>query len=129
MTNANVAFAYDPYFPRRTSMTDGTGTTQYTYVPVGTLGALKLQQEQSPLASSAIAYAYDALGRLASRTVAGAGAESFGYDAIGRLTSHSADSDDVGRAFRLMSATCSDRSRPAVPIDVGRGGGSPAGRM
>jgi SAM-dependent methyltransferase len=37
-------------------------------------------------------------------------------------------SDDVGRAFRLMSATCSDRSRPAVPIDVGRGGGSPAGR-
>jgi hypothetical protein len=40
-----------------------------------------------------------------------------------------ADSDEVGRAFRLMSATCSDRSRPAVPIDVGRGGGSPAGRM
>ena len=36
-------------------------------------------------------------------------------------------SDDVGRAFRLMSATCSDRSRPAVPIDVGRGGGAPAG--
>jgi hypothetical protein len=31
-----------------------------------------------------------------------------------------AHSDDVGRAFRLMSATCSDRSRPAVPIDVGR---------
>ena len=40
-----------------------------------------------------------------------------------------ADSDDVGRAFRLMSATCSDRSRPAVPTDVGRGGGAPAGRM
>ena len=38
-------------------------------------------------------------------------------------------SDDVGRAFRLMSATCSDRSRPAVRIDVGRGGGAPAGRM
>jgi hypothetical protein len=36
-------------------------------------------------------------------------------------------SDDVGRAFRLMSATCSDRSRPAVPTDVGRGGGAPAG--
>src|SRR4051794_28223144 len=41
----------------------------------------------------------------------------------------SADSDDIGRAFRLMSATCSERSRPAVPIDVGRGGGAPAGRM
>ena len=42
---------------------------------------------------------------------------------------HLAHSDDVGRAFRLMSATCSDRSRPAVPIDVGRGGGAPAGRV
>ena len=30
-----------------------------------------------------------------------------------------ADSDDAGRAFRLKSATCSDRSRPAVPIEVG----------
>jgi hypothetical protein len=29
----------------------------------------------------------------------------------------------------LISATCSDRSRPAVPIDVGRGGASPAGRV
>ena len=44
-------------------------------------------------------------------------------------STYSADSDDVGRAFRLMSATCSDRSRPAVPIDVGRGGGAPAGWM
>ena len=40
-----------------------------------------------------------------------------------------AHSDDVGRAFRLMSATCSDGTRPAVPIDVGRGGGAPAGRV
>ena len=50
------------------------------------------------------------------------------YAAYLAYTDH-ADSDDVGRAFRLMSATCSDRSRPAVPIDVGRGGGAPAGRM
>ena len=28
----------------------------------------------------------------------------------------------------LKSATCSDSSRPAIPIDVGRGDGSPAGR-
>src|SRR3954451_867109 len=36
-----------------------------------------------------------------------------------------ADSGDVGPSFRLMSATCSDRSRPAIPTDVGRGGGAP----
>jgi RHS repeat-associated protein len=87
----NVSFAYDPYFPRVVSMTDGNGATQYSYVPIGSLGAPRLQQEQSPLASSAIAYAYDALGRLSSRTVAGAGAETFGYDAIGRLTGHAND--------------------------------------
>jgi YD repeat-containing protein len=42
-------------------------------------------------ASSTISYVYDQLGRLASRTVQGQGAESFGYDAIGRLTSHASD--------------------------------------
>lgn len=89
----SVSFAYDPYFPRLTAMTDGTGTTSYSYVPVGTLGALKLAQEQGPLANSAIAYAYDALGRPLSRTVAGAGAENFGYDAIGRLVR---DASDLG---------------------------------
>ena len=36
-----------------------------------------------------------------------------------------ADSDDAGRAFRLMSATCSDRSRPAVPIEVAGVAGRP----
>ncbi|MGH7025089.1 MAG: hypothetical protein ACREEB_16085, partial [Caulobacteraceae bacterium] len=85
----NVAFAYDPYFPRRVSMTDGTGTTQYAYGPVGLPGALEVQQETAPLAS--IPYAYDALGRLSSRTVAGSGPETFGYDSLGRLTSHASD--------------------------------------
>jgi RHS repeat-associated protein len=89
----NVSFTYDPYFPRLTSMTDGTGTRLYTYVLVGTLGALQLQQESGPLPSSAITSAYDALGRLSQRTVQGAGAETFQYDAIGRLSVHT---DDLG---------------------------------
>lgn len=87
----NVSFAYDPYFARVTSMTDGTGTTNYSYVPVGALGALQLQQDATPLASGTITYAYDALGRVNSRTIAGSGPETFGYDAIGRLTSHASD--------------------------------------
>jgi YD repeat-containing protein len=45
----SVAFTYDPYFPRITAMQDGTGTTDYTYVPVGSLGALQLQEESGPL--------------------------------------------------------------------------------
>jgi RHS repeat-associated protein len=87
----NVGFTWDPYFPRPASMTDGTGTRQYTYVPVGSLGALQLQQESGPLSSSAITSAYDELGRLSQRTVQGAGAETFQYDALGRLSVHASD--------------------------------------
>src|SRR5579875_2202669 len=39
------------------------------------------------------------------------------------------DSDDVGRAFRLMPAPGSDRSRPAAPKDVSRSGGAPAAEL
>lgn len=87
----DVTFAYDSYFPRIVSLTDGNGTSQYSYVPVGSLGALRLQQESSPLANSTISNAYDELSRLTARTVAGAGAETFQYDALGRLTVHASD--------------------------------------
>src|SRR5918996_6038660 len=87
----NVGFTWDPYFPRLASRTDGAGTTQFTYVPVGSLGALQVQQESGPFANSAITSAYDELGRLSQRTVQGAGAETFQYDAIGRLANHASD--------------------------------------
>ncbi|MBI2740179.1 MAG: hypothetical protein HYX38_26990 [Rhodospirillales bacterium] len=86
-----MAIAWGVFFPRLVSCTDGVGTTQFTYGPVGSLGALQVQQEQGPFANSAITSAYDELGRLASRTVQGAGAETFQYDAIGRLTGHASD--------------------------------------
>ena len=66
-------------------------TTQFTYGPAGSLGALQVQQEAGPFANGAITSAYDELGRLSSRTVQGAGAETFQYDAIGRLTGHASD--------------------------------------
>jgi RHS repeat-associated protein len=87
----NVSFTWDPFYPRPTAMTDGTGTTTYTYVPVGSDGALQRQQETPPLAGAAITYGYDALGRLASRTASGAGTETFAYDAIGRVVTHTSD--------------------------------------
>ncbi len=85
----NVSFAYDPNFPRLTSMTDGTGTTTYGYYPVGVVGGLRLQTETQPLAT--IGYIYDKLGRVKSRAVTGAGSETFGYDALDRLTTHASD--------------------------------------
>jgi YD repeat-containing protein len=61
-------------------------------VPVGSLGALQVQQESGPFANSAITSAYDELGRPAQPAHgAGGGAETFQYDAIGRLTNHASD--------------------------------------
>jgi RHS repeat-associated protein len=91
----NVSFAYDPSYPRPTSMTDGVGTTIYTYYPVSSspaLGANQLQSVNSPIAGTSgtdtIAYTYDALNRVIETTVNGA-AQSIGFDALGRVTSAS----------------------------------------
>jgi RHS repeat-associated protein len=95
----NVGFADDPYFPRRVSMTDGTGVTQYAYVPVGSFGALQVQQETTALTGATIAYAYDALGRLSRRTVAGQGAETFAYDPLSRPIAHSGDLGSFAQGY------------------------------
>lgn len=87
----NVAYAYDPYFPFVSSMTDGTGVTSYTYVQPGANGALDLASEAGPLASSSISYGYDELGRVTSRVVGGQGVETFQYDSIGRVASRTND--------------------------------------
>jgi RHS repeat-associated protein len=84
----NVIFGYDPYFPRLTSMVDGTGTTSYTYTPIGSDGALQLASEQGPFGNDTISYGYDPLGRMSARNIAG-GNEAFAYDAISRPISHS----------------------------------------
>ncbi|MDQ2777028.1 MAG: hypothetical protein M3Y57_19215 [Acidobacteriota bacterium] len=36
----SVSFVYDQYFQRPISMTDGSGTTTYTYQPIGSLGIM-----------------------------------------------------------------------------------------
>jgi YD repeat-containing protein len=84
----SASFAYDTFFPRLVSMTDGSGTTTLTYKAIGSPGALKLASENGPFASNdIIAYDYDALGRVTTRTVDTA-PETFVYDALGRLTQH-----------------------------------------
>lgn len=92
----NVSFSYDSYFPRLTAMADGSGTTNYQYEPPFQSGALGLQSECFTATgavdcSHTIDYAYDELGRLSSRQIAGGGPETFGYDAIGRLVDHASD--------------------------------------
>ena len=94
----NIAFAYDPYFPLRTAMTDGTGTTSYLYHTVGTPGALKLALESPPFANTATTYTYDALGRVSKMSVGG-NVETFAYDALGRLVTHADDLGTFNRTY------------------------------
>jgi RHS repeat-associated protein len=83
----NVTYTYDPSYLRLASMTDGIGTTTYAYNPVTggvSLGADQLAQSNGPWKNSQIAYTYDQLGRVLSRTINGV-AETFSYDVLGRV--------------------------------------------
>ncbi|MCC6716313.1 MAG: peptidase C39, bacteriocin processing [Acetobacteraceae bacterium] len=92
-TNAVVAtpgasFAYDAWYPRRTSMTDQFGTTTWTYKAVGTNGALLPLTENGPFVYDSMTQDYDVAGRLSSRTVSNTTAETFTYDLLGRVSTH-----------------------------------------
>lgn len=94
----NVSFSYDTYFPRLTSMSDGTGTTQYQYQAVGSLGALQLSQEDGSYQNDNIAYQYDALGRVATRTI-GNTPETYSYDTLGRISNHTSVLGNFNRTY------------------------------
>ena len=81
----SVAFTYDAY-ARVASMTDGVGTTNYSYVPAGQLGALQLGSEVKPPGYGTIASRYDQLGRVVNQSIDGSDSRSFTYDAIGRVS-------------------------------------------
>jgi RHS repeat-associated protein len=81
----SVAVTYDAAYGRLSTMTDGNGTTTYTYVPMGQLGAGAAATVDGPLANDTITYGYDELGRVVSRTLASA-TTSWAYDALGRLS-------------------------------------------
>ncbi|MFY9986153.1 MAG: RHS repeat-associated core domain-containing protein, partial [Chthoniobacterales bacterium] len=84
-----VAFTYDA-FRRLASMTDGTGTTTYSYWNVGQLGALQLDAEVRPAGYGTIYHNYDQLGRVVEDliydTAGTLDKRSYTYDAIGRVT-------------------------------------------
>jgi RHS repeat-associated protein len=90
VSTPTVSYAYDVNYPRLVTMTDGVGTTTYAYNPIPTtptLGAGRLASVTGPLANSAIAYGYDELGRVLTRSINGpANASSAAYDALGRVS-------------------------------------------
>ena len=114
----NVTFSWDPYFPRMSAMTDGTGTTHYSYVSPGSNGALQVSSISGPFANDSQSFTYDALGRLAAKTIPG-GNESFGYDAISRLKSHVTPLGTfaytyLGETEQPLSRSVANASTPSV---------------
>jgi RHS repeat-associated protein len=90
-TNAEIAtpsvsYTYDPQRGRLTGMTDGTGSTSYSYYPLGVLGADNVQTIQGALPNSTITFGYDQLGRVNSRDINGV-AQTLLRDSLGRVTS------------------------------------------
>jgi RHS repeat-associated protein len=82
-----VSYQYDPDYERIVSMTDGTGTTRYSYNPVTgipTLGAGGLASVDGPLPNDTITYSYDELNRPVHRAINGVGVR-MNFDETGRL--------------------------------------------
>lgn len=88
VSTPNVSFTWDAWYPRPVSMSDGIGTTTWSYVAPGTNGALQLATEDGPFSNDSAVHAYDDLGRLVSLTVGGTAAETWTYDNIGRVATH-----------------------------------------
>lgn len=86
----STGFTWDSIYPRLATMVDGTGTTAYAYnaIPPSSppLGAGRLATVDGPLTSDVIAYGYDELGRVKTRTINGAAnTQTTTYDVLGRV--------------------------------------------
>ncbi len=87
---ASVSFTYDPNYDRLTSMSDGTGLTNYSYYAINNIpapGAGRLQSIDGPLANDTITFGYDQLGRTISQAIPGM-VETADYDAVGTTNDH-----------------------------------------
>jgi len=87
VSTPSVSFTYHTNYNRLLTMTDGVGTTTYSYYAVtnGQLGAGRLQSLDGPWSNDTITYTYDELGRVKSRAINGV-AQTASFDALGRVT-------------------------------------------
>ncbi|MFN5739221.1 MAG: RHS repeat-associated core domain-containing protein, partial [Akkermansiaceae bacterium] len=83
-----MSFTYDTIYGQVATMSDGTGSTSYTYHPVGQLGALMPATIDGPLTNDIIAFTYDEQGRLKTHSIDGSSNTTSidAYDNLGRIT-------------------------------------------
>jgi RHS repeat-associated protein len=83
-----VSYTYDSDYNRMLTMQDGIGISEYTYYPINPipgLGATQVATVVGPLSNSAVAYQYDQLGRVVTRSINGVATLAM-YDVLGRRT-------------------------------------------
>lgn len=102
---AAVSYTYDTAYRRVATMTDGTGTTLFTYKPAGSLGAGQVASADGPLPNDTFVVDYDELGRPLSRSIGTTATTTWTYDALGRV---SAESNFLG-TFGMQYDGVSDR--------------------
>jgi RHS repeat-associated protein len=85
IATADISQTYDTYYPRVATMVDGNGTTTYAYVAAGTNGAGQVATIDGPLSNDTMVYAYDEIGRVASRKLNSTGTD-LTYDTLGRIS-------------------------------------------
>ncbi|HKP02600.1 MAG TPA: RHS repeat-associated core domain-containing protein [Chthoniobacterales bacterium] len=85
----SVTYAYDPNYKRVSTMTDGTGVTNYVYNPITVppgLGAGQLGSIDGPLANDTVVFGYDELGRTLNQSINGAANPmAVTFDTLGRV--------------------------------------------
>jgi RHS repeat-associated protein len=124
---AGVSYAYDRDYQRLVSMTDGIGTTRYSYVPVtgnSALGAGRLASVDGPLPEDTISYAYDELGRRVSTAINNGVASTMSYDAAGRLVGETNALGTFAYGYDGTSRRLSSRFLPNSQVEERQYGGN-----
>ncbi len=125
VSTPSVSYTYDPNYQRRISMTDGTGTTLYSFNPITTtptLGANQLASVDGPLPNDTITYGYDELGRRHSTAINGV-ASRMTYDAAGRVVTATNALGAFGFAYDGASGRLLTNTFPnGLTVERGYGG-------
>jgi RHS repeat-associated protein len=109
-----VSFTYDPDYQRIITMTDGVGTTLYSYNPITgnpAPGAGELASEDGPLPNDTITFGYDELGRPVHWATDGVDSAAT-YDAASRITSITNALGSFSYAYEGASPRLTSRSFP-----------------
>ncbi|MEX2580443.1 MAG: RHS repeat-associated core domain-containing protein [Verrucomicrobiales bacterium] len=108
----DVTYAYADSLGRMSGMTDGIGTTAYSYHPVASAGAGSLDQVDGPWANDTVAYLHDTMGRMHRREIRNddqsvSSFVEYDFDTLGRVET---TTDNLG--VHEVTAFDGDTARP-----------------